>query len=374
MSQLPAIQFASQAPALPAEMLASFGSMFEEAFNDLGTAGYRRLRPRKMDFLLVDGNNQEIIANDRMFAVLIGSAPCNHAVWYERAYAPGQEPAAPDLVWKMPTPQTFPDALPVQFHQKVQKDGREVWAFQQLRRTVWALARFNSDGSMSLELDRPFVFDISSMSLYGKSLPDQNMYKWAGIRDVCAKYSGNGVTVFPSMFITQIVLDTTVTVNGPVMFRPMRDQNGHLQFLDTNTIIAVHEAAQSKQVRDMCDVREKLSYGDSAPVAQPIQSAPQMAQPQPATIPNVPPAAAAPAANVAPVAQPTASAVSQPTAPGMGDPRQLLANAQQLLQTQTQAATVSTPSVVPAPAPEPVQQSAAGTTASTIAGLISQLS
>ena len=185
------------------------------------------------------------------------------------------------------------------------------------------------------------------------------------------------------MFITQIVLDTTVTVNGPVMFRPMRDQGtGHLQFLDTNTIMAVHNAAQSKQVRDMCDVREKLSYGDSAPVAQPVQSAPQMAQPQPAVIPTVPPAAPAPAAApvqpAAPVAQPTAAAAPQPTAPGMGDPRQLLANAQQLLNSQAPAAAAApNPPLAPAPQPAPAAQAApasAGTTASTIAGLISQLS
>lgn len=380
----PAIQFANTVPQLPAEMMAGVSTMFEEVFNDLGSAGYRRLRPRKLDFLLVDGNNQEIIPNERMVAVLVGSAPCNHAVWYERAYAPGQEPAAPDLIWKMPTPNTFPDALPVQFRSKITRDGREVWGFQTLRRTVWILCRANADGTMTLEFDRPFVFDISSMSLYGKSLPEQNMYKWAGIRDVCSKYSGNGVTVLPTMFLTQILLDTTVTVTGPVMFRPLIDPNTRaLQFLDTATIMRIHELAASKQIKDMADVREKLTYGDNhaaaptttATTATDLQQPAPVAQPSP--VPQAAPAAPAP--QQVPVAQPVQPAA--PAAPA-SDPRLLLQNAQAMLD-RTNAAAPAAPSApvatepaapaapVAAPAPQPT--AGAATTTNTVNSLLAQL-
>lgn len=387
MSNVPAIQFANTVPQLSAEVAASFGAMFDETFNDLGAGSNRRLRPRKMDFLIVDGGNQEIVPNDRMFAVLLGSAPCNHAVWYERSYAPGQEPAAPDLVWKMPTPNTFPDALPVQFREKIDRDGRKVWAFQQLRRTVWALARFNADGTMALELDRPFVFDISSMSLYGKSMPEQNMYKWAGIRDVCSKYSGNGSVVFPSMFVTQIVLDTTVTVSGPVMFRPMRDQNGNLQYLDTNTINTIHSMAVSKQIKDMVEVREKLSYGDNAPVTQ-AATAIDLQQPAPVAQPVAPQSVYQPAPAAQPVAQPAQTWNTQPTAvnfpeqtivnaPTASDPNQLLANAQAMLDQQNQPQVAPSPAVTPAapvaaPMPNP-QPANAATVTSTIEGLLNAL-
>ena len=381
MSNVPAIQFATTVPQLPAEMMASVGTMFEEVFNDLGSAGYRRLRPRKLDFLLVDGNNQEIIPNERMVAVLVGSAPCNHAVWYERSYAPGQEPAAPDLIWKMPTPQTFPDALPAKYHQKIQRDGREVWGFQTLRRTVWILCRANADGTMTLEFDRPFVFDISSMSLYGKSLPEQNMYKWAGIRDVCAKYSGNGVTVLPTMFLTQILLDTTVTVTGPVMFRPLIDPNTRaLQFLDTATIMRIHELASSKQIRDMAEVREKLTYGDHAalPTTTAASTATDLQQPAPVAQPAPVPQAApqpAPAPQQVPV-QPAPAAA--PTAPA-SDPRLLLQNAQAMLDNKGAApAAPLAPAPAPAAAPAaasaaPAPQPGAASVTSNVTNLLAQL-
>lgn len=290
MSQnLPALTFAQPGlmPALADNVLDGLLQIYDEAFTGLGGAAIRRIKVRKTDFLLKDGMNEEVIPANELVGVFVGANKVNHAVWYEKDYINGQEPEIPDLTWIMPTPDTFPDALPAQFHKKVIKNGQEMWGFQILRRVAFCIVRM-INGVPVLDTERPFVMDISSMSLYGKGLPNQNMYKWSGIADVCRSYSNQGIRVTPAMFLTKIILDPNVTVTGVVSFQPQRDpQTNHLKFLDQNSINAVYDVAQRQTTRDMLEIREKLTYKNAAPVApvftelyQPPAGQPQAVAPQ----------------------------------------------------------------------------------------------
>ena len=268
MSQFPVVQPVSQLPILNSDVLQTFTNVFDDAFNGFGGANFRRIKVRKLDFALSENGAQEVVPANGLYAVLVGAAPVNHCVWYSRVYAPGQEPEAPDLTWIQHTPDTFPDALPVEFRRKQNVNGQERWAFQICRRTVWCVARI-VNGQLFLDTEKPYIFDLTSSSLFGKSIPEQNMYKWGGLRDVCRQYSTATFTCTPSMFLTQIVLDVNSPVQGVVMFKPMRDNNGNMLFLDESNLYQVQECAMRQSTQDLAVVREKLTYGDAPVQAQP---------------------------------------------------------------------------------------------------------
>lgn len=268
MSQFPVVQPVSQLPILNSDVLQTFTNVFDDAFNGFGGANFRRIKVRKLDFALCENGAQEVVPANGLYAVLVGAAPVNHCVWYSRVYAPGQEPEAPDLTWIQHTPDTFPDALPVEFRRKQNVNGQERWAFQICRRTVWCVARI-VNGQLFLDTEKPYIFDLTSSSLFGKSIPEQNMYKWGGLRDVCRQYSTATFTCTPSMFLTQIVLDVNSPVQGVVMFKPMRDNNGNMLFLDESNLYQVQECAMRQSTQDLAVVREKLTYGDAPVQAQP---------------------------------------------------------------------------------------------------------
>lgn len=386
-----------QLPVLPADIMQQMKQFMDDDFSDLGGGTMRFIRPRKSDFLLVDGGNQEVVYGHELFGVLICVAPTNHCVWYDREYAPGQEPSAPDLIWNQTAPDQFPDALPEMYRHKILRNGQERWGFQIRRRSVWALCRKDPNGQMMLDISRPFILDLTSMSLFGKSNPQQNAYKFAGLKDLCTQYSGNGFICTPSMFMTQIFLDPNVSVAGVVVFRPARDAQGNLSFLDAQTIQSVYAARTSQEVQDMRVVREKLDYtpdGSNSAFSAPAQlaAAPQpvtpvapVAQPMPAPVTPMPSAIPAapvapvtpmpqPVAPVAPIPQPAAipplppvTAAARPNRPEAMDSNgmnALLAQAQGILANgatgQQPAAVVSQPQPLPAqmpvtPQPLPVQ-------------------
>lgn len=386
-----------QLPVLPADIMQQMKQFMDDDFSDLGGGTMRFIRPRKSDFLLVDGGNQEVVYGHELFGVLICVAPTNHCVWYDREYAPGQEPSAPDLIWNQTAPDQFPDALPEMYRHKILRNGQERWGFQIRRRSVWALCRKDPNGQMMLDISRPFILDLTSMSLFGKSNPQQNAYKFAGLKDLCTQYSGNGFICTPSMFMTQIFLDPNVSVAGVVVFRPARDAQGNLSFLDAQTIQSVYAARTSQEVQDMRIVREKLDYtpdGSNSAFSAPAQlaAAPQpvapiapVAQPMPAPVTPMPSAIpAAPVAPVTPMPQPVApaapvpqpaaipplppvTAAARPNRPESMDANgmnALLAQAQGILASgatgQQPAAVVSQPQPLPAqmpvtPQPLPVQ-------------------
>lgn len=395
MNNLIPVTFSSngQLPVLPADVMQQMKQYMDDDFSDLGGGTMRFIRPRKSDFLLVDGGNQEVVYGHELFGVLICAAPTNHCVWYDREYAPGQEPSAPDLIWNQTAPDQFPDALPEMYRHKILRNGQERWGFQIRRRSVWALCRKDPNGQMMLDMSRPFILDLTSMSLFGKSNPQQNAYKFAGLKDLCTQYSGNGFICTPSMFMTQIFLDPNVSVAGVVVFRPARDAQGNLSFLDAQTIQSIYAARTSQEVQDMKVVREKLDYlpgGSTGTLAAPAQLAaapqpvtpvapvaPVTPMPQPVTpVAPVAPMAAAPVAPVAAPAAPAAPAIpplptvtaeARPNRPEVMDSNgmnALLAQAQGILANgatgQQPAAVVSQPQPLPAqmpvtPQPLPVQ-------------------
>ena len=297
----------NQPPTLADEQFSGIvDTLMDNAFSGFG-AGLRILKPGKMSFKLIE-NRQEIdIPNGQVFGVLLGVAPCNYASWYARQYAPGQEPSRPDLVWMMPTADTFPDALPAEYHQKVSVNGQERWGFRIARRTVWALMT-NSNGQFYLDLERPVVLDITSTSLYGNSDPRSNSYRWGGIKGFCDRHSQPGVfRCNPAMFVTQIILDPQSPVSGVMLFRPNLDPNGNPSYLDSQTYTAVIQTASTERIAEMLRVNEILTYSpNGAGVIQPVPAAVNIAngvQPMPQPM-------AQPAPQ--PVQQPMAQPVQQP--------------------------------------------------------------
>ena len=307
MSNLPVVTLGNSAPTVPADVLAGFAEMFNRTAQGFGT-NFRRIRVGKTQFTLDNGQSKEIVPADRLFAVLVGVAEFNHCVWYERDYMPGQEPEAPDLVWvqRTNTDADYPAALPVQFRTKQMVNGAERWKYTILRRTVWAVIRTDINGQMILDVDNPYVLDLTSMSLFGKGIPEQNMYKWSGLIDLCRSYSSTNATITPSMFVTQLILDPNVSVNGVVNFRPSRDANGMMSLLDTNTLLRVFDCMRSDKVAELLKVREKHEYGAAPADVQPVYQQPA---PQPAPAPAPQPVYQQPAPQPAPAPAP------QPTAP-----------------------------------------------------------
>ena len=340
----------NQPPTLADEQFSGIvDTLMDNAFSGFG-AGLRILKPGKMSFKLIE-NRQEIdIPNGQVFGVLLGVAPCNYASWYARQYAPGQEPSRPDLVWMMPTADTFPDALPAEYHQKVSVNGQERWGFRIARRTVWALMT-NSNGQFYLDLERPVVLDITSTSLYGNSDPRSNSYRWGGIKGFCDRHSQPGVfRCNPAMFVTQIILDPQSPVSGVMLFRPNLDPNGNPSYLDSQTYTAVIQTASTERIAEMLRVNEILTYSpNGAGVIQPVPAAVNIAngvQPMPQ-----------PMAQPAPQPVPP---VQQPAPAGMND-------------MLSRAAAVLDGAPAPAPAPAPAQTNVSKEASDALSGILADV-
>jgi hypothetical protein len=335
-------------------------TLMDNAFSGFG-AGLRILKPGKMSFKLIENRQEVDIPNGQVFGVLLGVAPCNYASWYARQYAPGQEPSRPDLVWMMPTADTFPDALPPEYHQKVSVNGQERWGFRIARRTVWALMT-NQNGQFYLDLERPVVLDITSTSLYGNSDPRSNSYRWGGIKGFCDRHSQPGVfRCNPAMFVTQIILDPQSPVSGVMLFRPNLDQNGNPAYLDSQTYTSVIQTASTERITEMLRVNEILTYtpngvgatqpvpaavniGNSAQVMQPMAQPVQQPVAQPVQQPVVQPVQQ-------PVAQPVQQPVVQPVQQPVAQPAP-----QPVQQPVAQPAPQPVQQPMAQPAPQPVQQ------------------
>lgn len=279
-------------PQLPESLMAMFKADAEADWAGLGSTTVRRLKVGKMGFTIGSGQDAKTYGANDLAGVCIATAPHTHCVWYARDYAPGMEPAQPDLIWEQKTEGYICPALPKEFHQKVLRNGAERWAFQTLRRTVWAFFTTDPNGQMMLDLDNPVVFDITSANLYGKSYPDQNMYKWSGLIALCKRLSVNGSVITPAMFPTQILIDGKMSIGGVVVFRPALAPSGYPTFLDVEAIKAIRAKRTTPEVQDMLAIREKLEYGQQdatpAPEPRPIQPQPvqQAASPQSAPQPD----------------------------------------------------------------------------------------
>ena len=359
MSEYPMVAVASsfQPPVVPQNLEATANSLMESAFDGFGNS-LRILKPGKMDFVVVEGGQEVRIPNGGVVGVLLGVAPHNYCTWYERQYNPGQEPMRPDLCWVQHEPDYYPDALPEMYRRKVNIQGQERWGYRIARRTVWALMTVQGD-QMYLDLNRPVVLDITSMSLFGKSDTQSHSYRWAGLRGFCDRFSQPGVfQCNPAMFPIQIVIDPQSSVSGVVLFRPQM-ANGSPCYLDSSTYTAVIEAASSSSVAEMLKVREILTYTPTgaAPVAAPMAS-PAPAAPMASPAPAAPVAAPMAAPVVAPVAAPAPAApVAAPVAAPAATPGELLARAADVLGKAAAAQPAAQPAApVVQPAPQVPQQ------------------
>lgn len=250
----------STAPAVPQELLARYNLATEAMMGGFG-ASFNRIKPNTLDFTLTENGNARQVQNGHVVGVLLGIAPHDHCVWYAKDYVPGQEPEEPDLVWVWTTQDTFPDALPEKYRKKVLINGKERWKFQIARRSVWALAKMNANNQMMLDLDNPYIMDITSMSMYGKGNPEAGTYKYSGLVNFCKRFSEPPmIQCSPSMFLTQILLDGAAKLAGVVVFRPMMAaDNVNPQYLDEATFNQVLAAMFSQNVQEALKVQEKLT-------------------------------------------------------------------------------------------------------------------
>lgn len=349
----------TEATGTPPLIPEAFSSQYNNAVASMQQGFFgsaNRIKPGKVNFTLTEGGVKREVNTQALTGVLLAMSPIDHCVWFAKEFIPGQEPEQPDLVWNWVDKNVFPDALPVQYRQKVMKQGKPRWAFQICRRSVWALVQSDPQtGQIYLDLSNPYVFDLTSASMYGKSNAQANTYKWAGLVAFCQRFAQMpNFPCNPTMFPTQIVIDTQSSISGVVMFRPCITPQGAPQYLDNNTFDRVVETMMSAQVQGMLEVREILDYeggNAAAPTqtytapptgvyeAQPVQPAApvQPVQPQPVTTPGtaVPP----PPQTVSYNTQP------QSAAPVMGSESSLLAAA---------AAALGQPMAPAAPA-QPVQ-------------------
>lgn len=388
MSQMPVVMGNGQPPVLPQDMMAQYQAMVAGMNEGVG-ASYNFIRPGKLDFTFVENGVKRQVPNGQVAGVLLAVSPVETCTWYEKAYNPGQEPEMPDLVWNWPDHSKFPDALPQQYRQKIMQNGKERWAFRVARRSVWALAGV-VDGQLTLNLDSPYIMDITSMSLYGKSDPNINSYKYNGLMSMCQRLSQPPHFICsPAMFLTGIKLDAASPVSGVVTFSP-QIVNNQLAYLDSDTFQRVLQLMLSQQVKDMLKVQEKLEWGsatNSATTTQATTTA-ATAPAQTATVTAPPTKATASAQSVisspstesgsAPVnaAQmayaPTQSSVAQPTAPQPtpAPNEDLLAQAQAAMSAfDSQGAALVQPGQPVQPAGIPVAQGVNPTTAQAIGAL-----
>jgi hypothetical protein len=285
MAEFLPVSFTDSSVAMPQDLMAALRQDMENDFEGLANGNFRRIKPRKMDFVLYDNGTQTVVPANELYGVLVRAHPKMHCVWYERNYAPGQEPESPDLVWVQNEPDQFPDALPEKYRHKIIKDGRESWAFQICRRTIWVLFRKTPQGA-SIDINTPYVLDLTSMSMFGKGQPDQNTYKFGGLRNFCQTYTSQDFVLSPIMFPTQITLDANVSVSGVLNFRPMLTPQGHPCILNLDAIKQLRSLRDSDTVKSLLEIREKLDYKPNggnptvttvqpAQPVQPVQQAPK---------------------------------------------------------------------------------------------------
>ena len=275
MSQLAPITFSSVPPVLPSNLAALAEQSFADAFSGF-SSGLRWVRHTNNGFELRRGGSiEDTIMVNAFVAVLLKISPYNHCTWYERDFAPGQEPEQPNLVWLDTQGNgTHPAALPPQFRQKVVKNGREVWAYKIARRTVWALAKMGVNGVADIDFDNPVLLDISSSSLFGHAQPQAGIFKWNELAAFCKQRSSNGFVCSPTMFLTRIVPDNMAHTIGVWNFQPMlNQQTGQLEYLPYDLIERAFTRAQSPDILENVMVKEKLTM-DGAPIQQPVPQAP----------------------------------------------------------------------------------------------------
>lgn len=374
MSQvLPTPMAESVPPVLSAGLAEQYGALAQQ-FSEGFSGSFNRIKPGKADFTLIEGGVSRSVPNGAVAGVLLGFSSVDFCTWYEKKYAPGQEPEQPDLCWEWADHNTFPYALPAQFRQKVNEGGVERWPFRIARRSVWALVTTNPQtGDVTLGLQNPYVLDITSASLFGKSNTQLNEFKWSGLINFCNRFSQPpNFYCSPAMFMTQIMIDMQSPVPGVVVFRPNIAAGGMSpQYIDNTAFEAVVNAMLSQQVKDMLKVREILTWprqssAPAAPAAPATPAQPCAAPTAQTATPAAPQATTQPAGftTPGPVMQ-TATASAEPQTPPAPEPAaatqptaatSLLAQAKAAMaRAPQQPSPTAQPQAAPQPAPQPAQ-------------------
>ena len=152
------------------------------------------------------------------------------------------------------------------------EDGRYGYSIQ--HRTVVAIVN-----PQTKQLDpNPVVFDVGSMSLYGKDIPMSNgtsAMSYSSYRRWC---SSQGVP--PCVLFTRVIFDTSSSVPS-VRFIPARNGTAPM-LLPPELLGVVLPKAKSAEVKDLLKVN--LIDGTEGDVAQPVAQ-PQPVAPQPAPQP-----------------------------------------------------------------------------------------
>ena len=251
---------------LPANLLAeveelkgNFGESFGESFARLSLKGSR--------FSLKSGQSTDLLSSDYLDVVILGDAAADHCTYYAGKYDPNNEDVKPTAVWMRGTdaPLVVPPA-------KLTKDADGRYGYSIQHRTVVAIVN-----PQTKQLDpNPVVFDVGSMSLYGKDIPMSNgtsAMSYSSYRRWC---SSQGVP--PCLLFTRVIFDTSSSVPS-VRFIPARNGTAPM-LLPPELLGVVLPKAKSAEVKDLLKVN--LIDGTEGDVAQPV--APQV-QPQPVAQP-----------------------------------------------------------------------------------------
>lgn len=255
---------------LPATMLAeieelkgNFGESFGESFARLSLKGSR--------FSLKSGQSTDLLSSDYLDVVILGDAVADHCTYYAGKYDPANEDVKPTAVWLRGTdaPLVVPPA-------KLTKDADGRYGYSIQHRTVVAIVN-----PQTKQLDpNPVVFDVGSMSLYGKDIPMSNgtsAMSYSSYRRWC---SSQGVP--PCVLFTRVIFDTSSSVPS-VRFIPARNGTAPM-LLPPELLGVVLPKAKSAEVKDLLKVNlidGTEGVGDAAqPVAPAPQPAPQPVAPQ----------------------------------------------------------------------------------------------
>ena len=280
MNDLMTFNFASDLSTIPAGIASQAATDCDEDLTSFKGGDFRRIKARKGDFLLIDGQEQTAVAGHEMYGVILRSHPYNHCTWYAKQYAPGQEPASPDLCWVQKQDGDFPAALPAEFRQKVSINGQLRWGFQTNHRIIWVRLIIRPDGSgAELDYAHPYAMDLTSMSIFGKGNPTANEYKFSGLANFVRAHSSSTLKLALYMLPMQMIMDNSVAVSSVVCFKPMLQSNGMPRLLPVDIIQKMQDLRNSDEVENLMMIREKLDYNGNGNIAiatpQPAVATPQ---------------------------------------------------------------------------------------------------
>ena len=296
---------------------------------------FRRISTIGNRFSFVEAGNKTMYPSLDLYCVILGQGPDNHCSLYNKGYDEvSSENESPLFVWY--EKENVPPEVPAQFL----GDDKTPPAWRRHRRLVVAVLQGTPTGAdCVLDLEHPYILDISTTALYGQDDMNRWIFSYAGLMRLC-----NRTRVLPMHFVTKISFELIRTSNGrdvnTLRFTPC-NRDGHLVYLPMDVQHQVARVATSEEVRNMVKITPKVTSGEQlaailakrentqstqpvqqAPVAQPVQPVQQVQPTQQAPVaqPVQPVQQAQPVQQVHPTQQaPVAQPVQQAPVSGSGD-------------------------------------------------------